>query len=48
MVIDEVSMIGNQTMEDTDDTLQAIEGNDEHFGNVSILVVGDFFQLPPF
>ena len=47
MITDEVSMIGDRTLRDIYDTLQVVRGNDEHYGNVSVLFVGDLFQLPP-
>ena len=47
LVIDEVSMIGKPTFDDLNRHLQKIMDNNSDFGGVSILVVGDFFQLPP-
>ena len=47
LVIDEISMIGDKTLYDLDKYLRLIKSNDTVYGGVSILTVGDFFQLPP-
>ena len=47
LVIDEISMIGDKTLYDLDKYLRRIKSNDTVYGGVSILSVGDFFQLPP-
>ena len=47
LVIDEISMIGNKTFEHLHDNLSLIMENDSPFGGVSIIAVGDFYQLNP-
>lgn len=47
LVIDEVSMIDAVTLEDVDAVLKTIHGNVLPFGGVQVVLVGDFFQLPP-
>ena len=46
-IIDEISMIGSETVGHLDLALKAIMQNSSPFGGVSLLVVGDFLQLPP-
>ena len=47
IVIDEISMVGERTLYDTYLTLSEIMGNEEHYGGVSVIAVGDLYQLPP-
>ena len=47
IVIDEISMVGGQTLSNLNLTLQDIFENDLPFGGVSILAVGDLLQLNP-
>ena len=48
LVIDEVSMIGRLSFDDLNKFLRQIKDNDkEDFGGVSVLLIGDLFQLPP-
>ena len=47
LVIDEVSMVGNEMLNFLNLRLQEIKCNKEHFGGVHILLVGDLFQLRP-
>ena len=47
LIIDEISMIGKLTFDDLNIFLQQIKGNKLDFGGVCVLVIGDFFQLPP-
>ena len=49
LIIDEVSMVGSNMLLEIHKRLQQIKGvsNDVVFGGVSILAVGDLFQLPP-
>ena len=47
LIIDEISVIGRETFRHLDLTLKAIMQNSSPFGGVSLLVVGDFLQLPP-
>ena len=49
LIIDEVSMVGANMLLEIHKRLQQIKGvsNDAVFGGVSILAVGDLYQLPP-
>ena len=49
VIIDEVSMVGANMLLQIHKRLQQIKGvsNDVTFGGVSILAVGDLYQLPP-
>ncbi|KAJ8025627.1 ATP-dependent DNA helicase PIF1 [Holothuria leucospilota] len=45
--IDEISMVGNKMLRFIDQRLQQIMGTNKIFGGVSIIAVGDLFQLKP-
>ena len=47
IIIDEVSMVGKNTLRKIDNRLKQIMGTEELFGGVSILYFGDFNQLRP-
>ncbi|KAI4881835.1 hypothetical protein NFI96_007838, partial [Prochilodus magdalenae] len=47
LVIDEISMVSKELFTYVDWRLQQIKGRKTPFGGVSVLAVGDFFQLPP-
>jgi hypothetical protein len=49
VIIDEVSMVGSNMLLEIHRRLQQIKGvsDDKVFGGVSILAVGDLYQLPP-
>lgn len=47
LVIDEVSMLDAVTLNDVNRVLQTIHKNKKPFGGIQIVLVGDFFQLPP-
>ena len=48
VLIDEISMTDNCTFDSLNRWLRTIKRRDDiDFGAVSILTVGDFFQLPP-
>ena len=49
LIIDEVSMVGADMLLEVHKRLQQIKGvpNDVMFGGVSVLAVGDLYQLPP-
>lgn len=47
LIIDEISMVRVDTLDFIHRTLCDIKGNVLPFGGVQIIVVGDFFQLPP-
>jgi hypothetical protein len=46
VVVDEVSMLSAQFFVLLDKRLQSIYKPDETFGGISILLIGDFMQLP--
>ena len=46
-VIDEISMVGTSTFGKICSALKKIKQSTDDWGGVSILAVGDFFQLPP-
>ena len=47
LLIDEISMVGDDTFGHLDQALKYIKHNSLPFGGVSMLPTGDFFQLPP-
>ena len=47
IIIDEISMVGNRSLALIDSRLQLLTGIKKPFGGISILAVGDFFQLKP-
>ena len=47
LVIDEVSMVSAEMMTLIDLALRTAKGSTNAFGGVTVLAVGDFFQLPP-
>jgi ATP-dependent DNA helicase PIF1 len=47
LFIDEVSMISAEFFEKLDDVAKALRGNSKPFGGLQLILVGDFFQLPP-
>lgn len=49
LIIDEISMVGSNMLLQIHKRLQQLKGQDNHatFGNVSILAVGDLYQLQP-
>ena len=47
VIIDEISLISNSHFLNIYKRLQQFKGDDRPFGNVSILVVGDLFQMQP-
>jgi GTPase SAR1 family protein len=47
VIIDEISMVRADLLDMIDYRLRTIRKNEEPFGGVQIVMVGDFFQLPP-
>ncbi len=47
LIIDEVSMLSGSLLNSIDLLLKNIKGNEEAFGGLQVVFVGDFFQLPP-
>lgn len=47
LIIDEVSMLSNETFDTAEKLARLIRGSDEPWGGIRILAVGDFGQLPP-
>lgn len=47
LVIDEVSMLDGRILEGIDQIFRVARGNGEAFGGLQVILVGDFFQLPP-
>ena len=47
LIIDEVSMLSSNTLDMVDMVCREIKQSSEAFGGIQIVLVGDFFQLPP-
>lgn len=47
LVIDEVSMVRADLLDEIDDILRRFRHNDQPFGGVQLLLIGDIQQLPP-
>lgn len=47
LIIDEVSMLGSNVLSMVDRVLREVRGHERAFGGVQVVLVGDFFQLPP-
>ena len=47
VIIDEISMVGNQTLSFIDTRLQQLNGTKAGFGGLSVIAVGDLCQLKP-
>ncbi len=47
LIIDEISMLRAETLSMVDAVCREIKGNSEPFGGIQVVLVGDFFQLPP-
>ena len=47
VIIDEISMVGNKTLNFINTRLQQLMGTKEVFGGLSVIAVGDLYQLKP-
>ncbi|MFA6177822.1 MAG: PIF1 family DEAD/DEAH box helicase [Candidatus Paceibacterota bacterium] len=47
LIIDEISMLSTKMLDMVDLVCREIKQNDEPFGGIQVILVGDFFQLPP-
>jgi very-short-patch-repair endonuclease len=47
LIIDEISMLDAQTLDNVNKVLKGIKDPTKAFGGLQIVFVGDFFQLPP-
>ena len=47
LIIDEVSMLDAHTLTMVDSAVRTLRGNEQPFGGLQVIFVGDFFQLPP-
>jgi len=47
LIIDEVSMLRADLLDAIDWTLRNVRGNNEPYGGVQVMFIGDLFQLPP-
>lgn len=47
LIIDEISMLSTNTLDMVDMVCREVKQSSEPFGGIQIILVGDFFQLPP-
>ncbi len=47
LIIDEISMLSARTFGMVEAACRAVRGGSEPFGGIQVILVGDFFQLPP-
>ena len=47
LIVDEISMLRAETLSMVDAVCREIKQNSEPFGGIQVILVGDFFQLPP-
>lgn len=47
LIIDEVSMVSSRLLDLADVICRGVRGSNEPFGGIRVILVGDFYQLPP-
>ena len=47
LAIDEISMISAEVLDLVNDVFKMVKQNDNPFGGIQIIMLGDFYQLPP-
>ncbi len=47
LIIDEISMLDANTLDNVEKVCRYLRHNDKPFGGLQVILVGDFFQLPP-
>ncbi|MCR4312043.1 MAG: AAA family ATPase, partial [Candidatus Uhrbacteria bacterium] len=47
LIIDEISMLDGRTLGLVDLVCKTVRGSEQPFGGLQVVLVGDFFQLPP-
>lgn len=47
LIIDEISMLHDYRLDMIEEVTRKVRGNDKPFGGLQVVLVGDFFQLPP-
>lgn len=47
LIIDEISMLPPETLQMVDAICRGVKKNQKPFGGIQVVLVGDFFQLPP-
>jgi ATP-dependent DNA helicase PIF1 len=47
LIMDEVSMLSGTVLDAVDAVCRQVRGNDMPFGGIQVVLVGDFYQLPP-
>lgn len=47
LIIDEVSMLTGELLDKLDEIARRVRGINHPFGSIQLILVGDFFQLPP-
>lgn len=47
LIIDEISMLNGKTLSSVDAVCRTVKDSSKPFGGMQVILVGDFFQLPP-
>jgi len=47
LIIEEVSMLSGEVLEKLEKVARAVRADDQTFGGIQLILVGDFYQLPP-